>query len=96
MSDLVATAITPPMPPRLTRRLPPLTLLRRFRADMLSVWHERHFEEPIFATRLLARRAIVCNSPETVHAAFVTHHEAFARKSPQLRHALEPLIGDGL
>lgn len=86
----------PPAPPRLTGRLPPLELLRRFRRDMLSVWHERHFEEPVFATRLLARRALVCNSPATVHAAFVGQHEALARKSPQLRHALEPLIGDGL
>ncbi|MBY0332357.1 MAG: cytochrome P450 [Acetobacteraceae bacterium] len=71
-------------------------MLRRFRQDMLSVWHERHFEERFFATRLLARRALVCNSPATVHAAFVARHAAFERKSPQLRHALEPLIGDGV
>jgi cytochrome P450 len=89
-------AFVPPYPPRLTTRLPPLELLRRFRRDMLSVWHERHFEEPVFATRLLARRAVVCNSPATVQTAFVTQNDAFERKSPQLRHALEPLIGDGL
>ncbi len=88
--------LVPPYPPRLTGRLPPLELLRRFRRDMLSVWHEKHFEEPIFATRLLARRILVCNSPETAQAAFVTLNDAFERKSPQLRHALEPLIGDGL
>jgi cytochrome P450 len=88
--------LIPPMPLRLTARLPPLTLLRRFREDMLSIWHERHFEEPVFPTRLLARRALVCNSPETVHAAFIAGHDALERKSPQLRHALEPLIGDGL
>ena len=86
----------PPMPPRLVGRLPPLDLLRRFREDMLSVWHERHFEEPVFPTRLLTRRALVCNSPETVQAAFVAQNDALERKSPQLRHALEPLIGDGL
>lgn len=89
-------SFVPPMPGRLSARLPPLELLRRFRTDMLSVWHERHFEEPVFPTRLLARRVLVCNSPETVHAAFVAHNDAFERKSPQLRHALEPLIGDGL
>ena len=96
MGDTTEARLTPPYPERLTGRLPPLELLRRFRQDMLSVWHERHFEEPFFATRLLARRALVCNSPETVHAAFVARHAAFERKSPQLRHALEPLIGDGV
>lgn len=91
-----ATGFVPPFPERLAARLPPLALLRRFRRDMLSVWHERHFEEAFFATRLLARRVFVCNSPETAQAAFITLNHAFERKSPQLRHALEPLIGDGV
>jgi cytochrome P450 len=85
----------PPVPPRIVGRLPPLELLRRFRRNMLEVWHERHFEE-FFETRLLARRVFVCNSPETVHAAFVARNDALERKTPQQRHALEPLIGDGL
>jgi len=95
MSSAV-TDFVPPYPHRLTAPLPPLALLARFRSDMLSVWHERHFEEPFIATRLLARRVFVCNSPETAQAAFVTLNHAFERKSPQLRHALEPLIGDGV
>ena len=37
---------------------PAARVLRRFRQDMLSVWHEKHFEEPVFPTRLLARRAV--------------------------------------
>jgi cytochrome P450 len=88
--------LVPPRPDPLTGRLPPLELLRRFRRNMLGVWHERHYEEEIFETRLLLRRVLVCNSPATVHAAFVAQNDAFERKSPQLRHALEPLIGDGL
>jgi cytochrome P450 len=86
----------PPVPPRIAGRLPPLELLRRFRRNMLEVWHERHFEKEFFETRLLARRVFVCNSPETAHAAFVAQNDAFERKTPQQRHALEPLIGDGL
>jgi cytochrome P450 len=50
----------------------------------------------VFSTRLLSRSLFVCNSPDTVAAAFVEHHESFDRKSPQMRHGLAPLLGDGL
>src|SRR6516164_4953639 len=31
-----------------------------------------------------------------VAAAFVENHDSFERKSPQMRHGLAPLLGDGL
>ena len=50
----------------------------------------------MFSARLLLRRIHVCNSPDTVAAALIERHDAFERKSPQMRHALGPLLGDGL
>ena len=45
---------------------------------------------------VLNRRVFVCNSPDTVAQAFIAMHSSFERKSPQMRNALSPLIGDGL
>jgi cytochrome P450 len=45
---------------------------------------------------LLSRSLLICNSPDTVEAAFIECHESFERKSPQMRHGLAPLLGDGL
>lgn len=96
----IATEVTadyiPPHPAPFTARPSLPELVRRMRRSLLEIWHERHFEEPFFATRLLARRFFICNSPETVHAAFVANNAAFERKTPEMRHALEPLVGDGL
>jgi cytochrome P450 len=50
----------------------------------------------VFSSRLLSRTLFVCNSPDTVASAFVEHHDSFERKSPQMRHSLAPLLGDGL
>jgi cytochrome P450 len=86
----------PPYPERPTSRLGLMETLRRFRHNQIAVWYPGQFEAEFFATRLLARPLFVCNSPETVHAAFVQNPAALDRKSPQMRHALEPLAGDGL
>jgi cytochrome P450 len=47
-------------------------------------------------TQLLARKVFICNFPDTVQYAFSTRNSSFERKSPQMRHALAPLLGDGL
>jgi cytochrome P450 len=91
MNDFV-----PPYPPRARDPLPPLATLRALRRNLLSVWPEKAFEYPFFSTRVLARSIFVCNSPDTVSQAFIDHHNSFERKIPQIRHALAPLIGDGL
>ncbi|MBL6457016.1 cytochrome P450 [Belnapia sp. T6] len=71
-------------------------MLRRARRNFLEVWLAGHFSQPLIQTRVLAQRILVCNSPESVQQAFIDGHEALERKSPQMRHALEPLLGDGL
>jgi cytochrome P450 len=42
------------------------------------------------------RDIVICNSPATVQEAFLEHAANYERKSPQMRHALKPLLGDGL
>lgn len=91
-----AGGFVPPHPLPYRQRLPLPELLRRLRRSLLEIWHENHFSEPLIPTRLLGRRVLVCNSPESVREAFVDHHAALERKTPRMRHALEPLVGDGL
>ncbi len=91
MSDFV-----PPYPDRPRGPLSALSTLRRARRNFLAIWEDRCFEWEIFSSRLLSRRLVVCNSPDTVAYAFVDHNDSFERKSPQMRHGLAPLLGDGL
>ena len=91
MSDFV-----PPYPDRPSQWLSTYATLRLARRNLLAIWEDQCFEREVFSTRLLSRSLFVCNSPDTVAAAFVEHHESFDRKSPQMRHGLAPLLGDGL
>jgi cytochrome P450 len=86
----------PPYPERPRKPLPPLTLIARGRHNTLAVFDQHCFESTFFATRLFNRQVFVCNSPDTVAQAFIALHDSFERKSPQMRHALQPLCGDGL
>ena len=91
MSDFI-----PPYPERPPKPLSALSTLRLARRNVLAIWEQRCFEWEFFSTRLLSRMLFVCNSPDTVERAFIQQHESFARKSPQMRQALAPLLGDGL
>lgn len=86
----------PPFPERHEGRLPLPQLLMRASRSTLTVWNAAAFRVPFIDTRILGRRILVVNDPALIQAAFVEGAEAFERKSPQMRHALEPLLGDGL
>lgn len=86
----------PPYPPRPVGKQPVWANILAFRRNMLSVWLAGHYGADYFHARVMRRDIHVCNSPETVRLAFVENATAFERKSPQMRHALEPLLGDGL
>ena len=85
-----------PYPPRPRRPLGPIAALATARRNFLAVFEEKCFEYQTFSTRMLSRRVFVCNSPDTVAQAFIAMHDSFERKTPQMRHALTPLLGDGL
>jgi cytochrome P450 len=86
----------PPYPDRPKQSLSALATLRLARRNFLAIWEDRCFEWEVFSSRMLSRSLFVCNSPDTVAFAFVEHHDSFERKSPQMRHGLSPLLGDGL
>ena len=86
----------PPYPERPQQPLSAFATLRLARRNFLAIWEDRCFEWEVFSSRMLSRSLFVCNSPDTVASAFVEHHDSFERKSPQMRHGLAPLLGDGL
>jgi cytochrome P450 len=89
-------AFVPPYPPRHARPLPVLELLRRSRHNLLTIFDDRAFEQQFMQIQVLSRKVFICNSPDTVRHAFVAQNAHFERKSPQMRNALKPLLGDGL
>ncbi len=86
----------PPYPVRHPRVLSLWEMIRLARRNYLAVWPEVAFGRDVIFRRLLFLDVVICNSPGTVAQAFVEQHEAFQRKSPPHRRALEPLLGDGL
>lgn len=86
----------PPYPERPKEPLPLLAMIATARRNFLAVFEEKCFEYQFFSSRILSRKVFVCNSPDTVAEAFIAMHESFQRKTPQMRHALSPLLGDGL
>ncbi len=74
----------------------------RFRAllsarnNLLAVWDSEAYRALSMEFRFLRQHYVVCNSPDTIKQVFLEEHDNYDRKSPQMRHALEPLLGDGL
>ncbi|WP_233256220.1 cytochrome P450 [Falsiroseomonas bella] len=91
-----AEPYVPPFPVRHEKTPSLREMLRIARRNYLAVWPRGAFNHDVMFRRLLFRDLVICNSPETVAEAFVAQHEQFQRKSPQHRHALAPLLGDGL
>jgi cytochrome P450 len=90
------TPFLPPYPERPEKPLPIFSAIAAARRNFLAVFDDKCFEYQFFSTRILSRRLFVCNSPDTVAQAFIAFHDSFQRKTPQMRHALAPLLGDGL
>lgn len=92
----VVTSYVPPFPPRPLHDLSPFALIRNARKNLLSIWTASAFEMQFFGSRVLTQHVFIANSPDTVQAVFVDRADNYHSKSPQQRHALEPLLGDGL
>lgn len=86
----------PPYPPRHAKRLPIHKLLRKLAENFLGIWTQESFRYRMMRAKVLNRSVLVCNGPTWVREAFVVQNDAIERKSPQMRHALKPLLGDGL
>ncbi len=66
------------------------------RKNLVSVWTEEDYTLSLSQARFLRQQYIVCSSSDTVRHVLLSNHDNYDRKSPQMRHALEPLLGDGL
>jgi cytochrome P450 len=86
----------PPFPHRHKKPLSIMALLRTSARNFLAIWDEQSFVLRMMRTQVLMRQTLICNGPTWVRQAFVAQNDAIERKSPQMRHALKPLLGDGL
>lgn len=78
---------------------PPGSSLRQLlqaRSDFLSIWRKNDFREHVSSVKILGRQIIVVNAPEQIRYVVAKRHDNYERKSPQMRRALEYLLGDGL
>lgn len=87
---------TPPCPPRHRGRLPIWRLFLKARRNMLGIWSENSFGMEHIIVPVLRRRLFIFNMPAAIQSVMISQPAVFERKSPQMRHALEPLLGDGL
>ncbi|WP_340643265.1 cytochrome P450 [Roseococcus thiosulfatophilus] len=86
----------PPRPSRHRGRLPIWRLFLIARRNLLGVWSEQFFDQSHIRMKVLSRNIFVFNMPPAIQSVMIGQPEVFERKSPQMRHALEPLLGDGL
>ncbi|MEJ8474510.1 cytochrome P450 [Roseibium algae] len=86
----------PPYPHRFEQTPPVWTLIGMAKKNFLSIWSVGDFQSRLRSQKVFTREMVLCNRPDVVREAFQTNHVALQRKSPQMRHALEPLLGDGL
>lgn len=89
-------SFVPPYPHR--RRVPAnvLELARLYRQSMISVFARADYRRDLIANRFGLLDIVTLNSPELVKEALQNKHEVLQAKTPQMRHALKPLLGDGL
>ncbi|TCH96881.1 cytochrome P450 [Roseococcus sp. SYP-B2431] len=71
-------------------------MLARARRSLLEIWSEGSYRTEVINTKILTQRLILFNMPGAIQQVFVNSGTVFERKSPQMKHALEALLGDGL
>lgn len=96
MLMMMDTAFVPPYPKRHKSDLGGIATLLSAKRDLLSFWSEDSFRYQFMSRRILNRSIFIANTPELVKYVFVTQKDNYESKSPQMRKALEPLLGDGL
>ncbi|MEZ5450457.1 MAG: hypothetical protein R3E89_16295 [Thiolinea sp.] len=92
----MTAAFAPPYPKRHKTDLGAFATLWSARRDLLSFWTEDSFRFQFMRRQFFNRTICIANTPELVKEVFVTKKHIYESKSPQMRKALEPLLGDGL
>ena len=87
---------TPPYPERHKTEPSAIQAILHARKDLLSIWTENSFKFEFMSQQVLKQKIFIANDPRIVKEVFVTKHHIYEKKSPQMKRALEPLLGDGL
>jgi cytochrome P450 len=66
------------------------------RYSLIGNWEEEYYRSGVDNFKILNRQVVFINTPETIKYVMVTRNDNYERKSPQMRRALEMLLGDGL
>lgn len=96
LSTTMTAPFIPPYPKRHSSDLSAVATLFSARRDLLSFWSEDSFRYKFMARKIFNRHIFIVNKPEFVKYVFLTQKDNYESKSPQMRKALEPLLGDGL
>lgn len=73
-----------------------LDILLGARHSLIGNWTTENYHSGLESIRILGRQVVFVNAAEHIKYVMVTRHQNFERKSPQMRRALEVLLGDGL
>lgn len=66
------------------------------RRNLIGDWMTHHYRACVDSLRMAGRQIVIVNEPSAIKHVMATHHDIYERKSPQMRRALEYLLGDGL
>lgn len=73
-----------------------LRLVSQARRDLLSIWRKKDYTSKLAQMKILGRQVTLINDPDLIRDVLVKRQKNYERKSPQMRRALEKLLGDGL
>lgn len=66
------------------------------RHNLIANWLRDHYRSHVDTFRIGPRQVVVANTPDSIKYVMATANDVYERKSPQMRRALEFLLGDGL
>jgi cytochrome P450 len=66
------------------------------RRSLIGDWMAHHYRACTDSLRMAGRQIVIVNEPDAIKHVMATHNDIYERKSPQMRRALEYLLGDGL
>src|SRR5215217_7668457 len=87
--------LVPPAPEPAPDAMGPFELARRMRANAITFYPHRAYEEEVVQQRYFGRTMHILNAPDAIRHVLVDNHERYGRTRATLR-ILRPLLGQGL
>ena len=66
------------------------------RRNLIGDWMRQHYRSCVDDFRMLKRQVVIVNALDAIKHVMATRNDLYERKAPQMRRALEYLLGDGL